>query len=148
MPGGTLNWRQVMLKKLLVVSMMTALCAATAVGAGEPRKTETAQMGADGVQRLKVVGGSYFFTPDHIIVKVDVPVELTVSKESGMVPHDIVVKAPEGGIDFTETLSAEPKTLRFTPTKPGTYPIYCSKKLLFLESHRHKGMEGVIEVVK
>ena len=76
-----------------------------------------------------------------------VPVELKVRKESGWVPHNFVVKAPEAGIDFEESLGTEAKTIRFTPTKAGTYPMYCSKKLLFFESHREKGMEGMIEVV-
>jgi YHS domain-containing protein len=40
-----------------------------------------------------------------------------------------------------------PKAIKFKPTKVGTYPFYCSKKFLFFEGHREKGMEGVIEVV-
>jgi plastocyanin domain-containing protein len=136
-----------MLKKIMIIVML-AVCGATAGYGGEARKVEQALLGADGIQRVKVVGGSYFFTPGHIIVKVDVPVELSVSRESGMVPHDIVVKAPEAGINFSESMSTDPKIIRFTPTKPGVYPVYCSKKLLFLESHREKGMEGVLEVLK
>ena len=75
-------------------------------------------------------------------------VELKVKKESGFVPHNIAMKAPEAGIEFEESLSSDPKTIRFTPTKTGSYPMYCSKKLLFFESHREKGMEGVLEVVE
>ena len=33
-------------------------------------------------------------------------------------------------------------TVQFTPQKPGRYSFYCDKKLLFLPSHREKGMEG------
>jgi len=35
-------------------------------------------------------------------VKVNVPVELTVRKESGFVPHNIVAKAPAGGLRGAE----------------------------------------------
>jgi plastocyanin len=59
-----------------------------------------------------------------------------------------VLSAPEAGIEFNENLSTEPKMIRFTPTKAGSYPFYCSKKLLFLESHRQKGMEGMLSVVE
>ncbi len=100
----------------------------------------------DGVQRVAVLGGGYFFRPNHIRVKVNVPVELSVSKEPGIIPHDITMKSPEAGMDFTQELTTESKAIRFTPTKTGSFPFYCAKKSLF-SSHREKGMEGVIEVV-
>ncbi|MHC1698093.1 MAG: cupredoxin domain-containing protein [Geobacteraceae bacterium] len=102
----------------------------------------------DGVQRVEVVGGGYFYKPDHIVVKVKVPVELKVSKEGGIIPHDFVIDAPDAGIAVKESLSGEPKVVRFTPTKVGKYPFYCSKKPPFFKSHRDKGMEGVLEVVE
>ncbi len=136
------------MKHFMLACVMLFACASLAAGAGDKEKVFRATVGDDGVQRVEVIGGSYFFNPNHIIVKVNVPVELTVRKESGIVPHTIVVKAPEAGIDFDVALASEPKLIRFTPTRPGTYPMYCSKKLLFFESHREKGMEGVIEVVE
>lgn len=101
----------------------------------------------DGISKVEIIGGSYFFKPNHIIVKVNIPVELKVSKESGLIPHDIVAKSPEAGIEFQESLSSSPKIIKFTPTRVGKYPIYCSKAAPFSKSHREKGMEGVIEVV-
>ena len=130
---------------------LLAVFGGVAGGEDEPPKVEKvmkAPIGNDGVQRVAIVGGSYFFTPNHIIVKVNMPVELTVRKESGMVPHNIVMKVPEAGIDFEVAMSAEPKTIRFTPKKAGVYPFYCSKKLLMFESHREKGMEGTLEVTE
>ena len=103
---------------------------------------------ADGVQRVEVVGGGYYFDPNYIVVKVNVPVELKVRKEAGYVPHDIVVKAPEAGINFSESLGKEAKVIKFTPTAVGKYPMYCSKKMIFAKSHRDRGMEGTIEVVQ
>ena len=120
-------------------------------GRGEDKDNEKpcrAEIGADGIQHIEIVGGSYFFRPKHVIVRVNVPVELTVCKESGFVPHNIVMKSPEAGIEFDESLSTDPKIIKFTPTKVGRYSFYCSKKLLFFESHREKGMEGVLEVVE
>jgi plastocyanin len=109
-------------------------------------KKVVASIGTDGVQRVEMVGGSYFFDPNYVIVKVNVPVEIKVKKESGMVPHDFVLKAPEAGIDVRVDLGKEPQTIRFTPTKVGEYPFYCAKKLLFFESHREKGMKGILKV--
>ena len=108
----------------------------------------TATIGEDGVQRVEMVGGGYFYKPNHIIVRVNVPVELKVSKEGGIVPHDLVIDAPDAGITVRESLSSEPKVIKFTPTKVGKYPFYCSKKPPFFKSHREKGMEGVLEVVE
>ncbi len=134
-------------KKLLFV--IVAVVGALFLTAAAPEPATVVPMGKDGVQRVDMVGGSYFFKPDHIVVKVNVPVELKVTKESGfsLVPHDIVAKSPEAGIVFQESLSSTPKTIKFTPTKVGKYPLYCSKKAPFSKSHREKGMEGVIEVV-
>ncbi len=102
----------------------------------------------NGIQRVDIVGGDYYFDPNYIIVKVNVPVEFHVKKTSGVVPHDIVMDEAEAGILFKEKLSSEPKVIRFTPKKTGVFPIYCSKKLLFFKSHRDRGMEGVLEVVE
>ncbi len=136
------------MKNLMLACILFLSCSSPAVGAGGKEKVFRATVGDDGVQRVEVMGGSYFFNPNHIIVKVNVPVELVVRKESGIVPHNIVVKAPDAGIDFDVAMASEPKVIRFTPTRVGTYPMYCSKKLLFFESHREKGMEGVLEVVE
>jgi plastocyanin len=107
-----------------------------------------AAMDADGVQRVEVLGGEYFFDPNYIVVKVKKPVELKVMKTSGFTPHNIVVKSPEAGIDFSESMGKEPKVIKFTPTAVGKYPMYCSKKLPFVKSHRDRGMDGFIEVVE
>jgi heme/copper-type cytochrome/quinol oxidase subunit 2 len=109
-------------------------------------ETATSQIGADGIQRVDVLAGSYFFNPNRIILKVNVPVELKLKKESGLVPHDITMKSPEAGMDFQVGLSTDPKVLSFIPKRTGTYPFYCSKKFLG-ESHREKGMQGTIEVI-
>jgi plastocyanin len=112
-------------------------------------KRLVATLGADGIQRAEVTGGEYYFDPNHIIVKVNKPVELTVKKASGYVPHDLVVKAPEAGIDFKVNLNGKkPELVKFTPTKAGKYPMYCDKKLLWFKSHQERGMEGVLEVVE
>ena len=124
--------------------MMLALSSACALAQEPP---QVVKPDADGVQRVRLVAGSYFFKPHHIVVKANVPVELTASRESGITPHDLVIRAEEAGINVKEDLASDAKKIAFTATRPGKYPIYCSKKLPFMAGHREKGMEGILEVV-
>ena len=123
-----------------------------AASGSEPKeKRFVATVGPNGVQQVEIIGGEYYFEPNHIVLKVNVPVEFKVKEAkdtSWFIPHDIVVKAPESGIDFKVSLKKEPQSIKFTPTKTGTYPLYCDKKPPFGKSHKDKGMEGVIEVVE
>jgi plastocyanin domain-containing protein len=112
------------------------------------KKVFTATAGPDGIQKVSITGGEYFFDPNLIIIKVNVPVELSVKKAGGLAPHNIVISAPEAGIVFSETLDTEPKVIKFTPVKTGTYPFSCTKKFLFFKSHEERGMKGAIEVVE
>jgi plastocyanin len=138
--GGAMKYKKYL---FVIAAVLIALC----ITASAQESVTVVPVDKDGVQRVAIVGGSYFFKPNHIVVKVNIPVELKVSKESSLIPHDIVAKSPEAGIEFQETLSSTPKTIKFTPTKAGKYPLYCSKKAPFSKSHRERGMEGVIEVV-
>ena len=140
------------------MTRLVAIFAAAALAAGcqstpeqkpaaAPRDKQVAKMDSDGVQRVQVVAGSYFFKPNHIVVKANVPVEFVARKEPGMAPHDLVIKAPETGVSFQEDLGNEPKKIAFRATRPGKYEIYCSKKPPIGQSHRERGMVGVLEVV-
>ena len=115
--------------------------------AGEVERT-FAVPGEDGVQRADMTGGDYYFKPKWLVLKLGVPVELTVKKEPGFVPHNIVMDSPEADMVFEVDFGKTGEVITFTPTKKGTYLFFCDKKLLFFKSHRKRGMEGVIEVVE
>jgi plastocyanin len=115
--------------------------------AQEKKPAQVVKVDQDGVQRIAIVAGSYFFKPSHIVVKVNVPVELVASRESGMTPHDLVIQAQDAGIVVQQDLATEPRKIAFTPKKVGKYAIYCSKKPPLMASHRERGMEGILEVV-
>jgi len=124
------------------------LFATVALSASDtPRDAQVVMPDADGVQRVRIIGGEYFFKPTRIVVKANRPVELLASREAGVVPHNLMIVAPAAGVSVKEDLASDIKKIGFTPTAPGVYPIYCDKKLLFFASHREKGMEGVLEVV-
>lgn len=131
---------------IIVVAMLLLGCGvAFADQAAEKRVVAT--LDPDRVQRVQITGGEYYFDPRIVVVKVNLPVELEVRKAGGFVPHNIVIKAPEAGIDFAEELGSEVKVIRFTPTKVGSYPFECSKRFLYFESHKARGMHGMLEVV-
>ena len=111
-------------------------------------KVYKATIDTDGVQRIEIIADSYYFDPNHIIVKINTPVEFKVKKTGIIVPHNIVMAEPDAGITFREDLSRESKIIKFTPKKGGKFKFYCDKKLLFFESHREKGMEAILEVVE
>ena len=134
------------LKLLSAVFIFFLICSDDSLNA--QKKQFVATVDKDGVQKIEVLAGEYFFDPNYIVVKVNVPVEIKIKKEPSIVSHTFVIKAPDAGMDIHESLSSEPKIVKFTPTKTGTYPFYCDKKLLFFESHREKGMEGTIEVTE
>jgi plastocyanin len=92
--------------------------------------------------------GSYYIKPEKITVKVGQPVTLKIINESTMVSHDLIITAPEVGIDVRVDVRAGKTTdANFTPGKAGLYEMFCDKKLLFM-AHKAKGMKGVLEVVE
>ena len=135
-------------KHLLSMMVLLAVLIATYAGAAEQEKRFVAKVDSDGIQRVDILGGSYFFDPNYIVVKVNIPVEFRIKKEAGSTPHNFILKAPEAGIDISQDLGKEPAIIKFTPTKPGTYEYYCGKKLLFFKSHKEKGMVGTLEVTE
>ena len=133
---------------ILRICLLMLACAGIAAAEEPENRTFTATTDADGVQRVSIVGGEYYFDPNLIIVKVNVPVELSVRKEAGIVPHSIEMHSPEAGMQFEESLESGPRTIRFTPTKTGRYPFSCTKRFLFFRSHADRGMKGMIEVTE
>lgn len=134
--------------KIFMLCLWIAGYGASYADTSMPDEFYRAATDADGVQHIRMEGGSYFFKPNHVVVQVNVPVELTVSVSNSLIPHTLVIQAPEAGISVDQNLSGTPVNIRFTPTAAGKYSFYCRNKLLFFDSHRDKGMEGVLEVAQ
>ena len=77
--------------KLLFLTCCLCLpvAAPPATFAQDQKEVYVAKVDPDGVQRVRLEGGGYFFKPNHIVVKVNVPVELLASREAGVVPHNL-----------------------------------------------------------
>ncbi|MDP1769388.1 MAG: cupredoxin domain-containing protein [Nitrospirota bacterium] len=136
--------------QLLVTVGWLASVGLTVLSAAEPLLSQVpvvVPVAADGVQRATVTLDSYSYTPKHLIVEAGKPVELTLTSVTWITPHNFIIKDPAGSLFVEQDVSADKTvTIKFTPTQPGTFPIYCDKRLWPLPSHRDKGMEGKLEV--
>jgi len=120
-----------MLRQMLLILLAT-LCA-TALAA-EP-------------QVIEVKLESYAIKPDKITVKVGQPVTLKVRNKATFIPHNLVIKAPDAGIDVKLDLAAgKSGEVSFTPTKAGSYEMLCGKTPPIGKSHKQKGMHGMLVV--
>lgn len=105
------------------------------------------QISPGGLQRAEIIADSYSYTPDHLIVKLNVPVELTIHSKTWIVPHNFVLKDADAGLDIKQDIPAgKSVVVKFTPTRSGKFKFYCDKRLLFFKSHEDRGMKGIIEV--
>ena len=122
----------------------------TIVDAAEPSQSSSPMVipvAEDGVQRATITLDSYSYAPNHLIVEAGKPVELVLISVTTIIPYNFIIKSPTGNLSVEQDVSAgKTVTIRFTPTQPGTFPIYCDKRLWPLPSHRDKGMEGTLEV--
>jgi plastocyanin len=138
-----MNYSKPLLGFLLGWSVLWLAADVSALDAGLPGSPWRAPIGSDGVQRVSVILDSYAFRPSHVIVQAGKPVELTLTSVTVLTPHNFIIDA----LSIKEDVAAgKSVVVTFTPTQPGTFPIYCDKRLWPLPSHREKGMEGTFEV--
>lgn len=128
---------------------LALFCALLALSGAAQAASDTppspAQLDADGVQRLTLVGGSYFFRPERIAARAGQPLEITLQMEPGIVPHRFVLEGPDGKPLAEVAMGSEPKTVRLT-LPAGDYPFFCPNRLLGFKSHRERGMAGLLQV--
>lgn len=135
-----------------VTPILGMICRVLAVAAllqpGMPHAQEiptAASTGADDVQRVTIVGGSYFFHPARITARANRPLEITLSIESGVIPHRFVLDGPDGKHLANLPLGTNSQVIHLT-LKAGDYVFYCPNQLLWFKSHRERGMAGVLQV--
>ncbi|MDQ7081990.1 MAG: cupredoxin domain-containing protein [Aquificota bacterium] len=103
--------------------MLSVLTALTALAGEWKEIRHVATVDDDGVQRIKVKAGSYYYNPNYIVVKKGIPVELVIVRESAFVPHNIVIEMP--GVSIRRDLDPEEETkVRFTPEVTGRFEFY------------------------
>lgn len=98
-------------------------------------------------QQVMISMENYAFTPSEVVVKAGIPVTLTLSNQSFLVPHNFLLDDPSGiRLVDADISSGDTEAVTLTLTEPGIYPFYCDKQLLFFPTHREQGMEGRLMV--
>lgn len=129
-----------------MICRILAVAALLSPGVAHAQEIPTAATrGGDGVQRVTIVGGSYFFRPARITARANQPLEITLSVESGVIPHRFVLDGPDGKHLADVPLGTHTQVVRLVP-KAGDYVFYCPNRLLWFKSHRERGMAGVLHV--
>ena len=96
---------------------------------------------------IEVKLDSYTIKPDKIIVKTGESVILKVKNEASFIPHNLIIKAPQAGVEIKIDVSAgKTGEARFTATQPGSYEMICDKTPPIGKSHKQKGMHGTLVV--
>ena len=129
----------------VVLALALALAGCGTSGSKIGVREATAHSDADGIQRQDVDVHSFYFDPNRITVESGKPVELALHFKPFFVPHNLTCEAPGAGIEIDRSIGIisfdRTKHVRFTPTRPGEYPFYCS-----VGDHGMKGMKGTIVV--
>jgi len=93
--------------------------------------------GGETVQDIEIKGGSFYFKPNEIKVKVGEKVKITFKNIEGF--HDLIID--DLGVKTKQIRDGEVDVVEFTPTLPGSYEFYCS-----IGNHRSMGMKGILIV--
>jgi len=96
---------------------------------------------------IEITLDSYTIKPDSITVKVGEPVILRIKNAATFIPHNLVIKAPQAGVEVKVDVSAgKTGEVSFTPTQAGNYEMLCDKNPPIGKSHKEKGMHGLLMV--
>jgi len=97
---------------------------------------------------IEVTLGDYRYMPQNIQLVVDQPVVLHLVNVDSFTPHNFTLKDNSDGLDVDVDIPAgESVDVNLMPLFVGSHTFYCNKKLLWMDSHREKGMEGMLTVV-
>jgi len=97
---------------------------------------------------IEVTLGDYHYMPHNIQLVVEQPVVLHLVNVDAFTPHNFTLKDNSDGLDVDIDVPAgKAVNVNLMPLFAGSHTFYCSKQLLWMESHREKGMEGTLTVV-
>ena len=106
-------------------------------GVANPTSSVMGAADDSNAQVVAVEGGSFYYKPNEIHVKVGMPVKITLTSKDMM--HDFNID--ELGVKIPVTRSGQSNSVEFTPTKTGNFEFYCS-----VGNHRAQGQIGTLYV--
>ncbi len=97
---------------------------------------------------IEVKLGDYRYMPATIQLVIDQPVVLRLVNTDSFTPHNFSLQDSSDGLDVDVDVPAgKTVDVQLMGLWPGTHTFYCKNKLMFMDSHREKGMEGILTVV-
>jgi len=96
---------------------------------------------------IEITLGDYRYMPDRIQLIVGQPVILRLINIDSITPHTFVLPDASDGLDVdVDILAGETVDVHLMPLVEGRHTFYCKNKFIFMDSHRDKGMHGILEV--
>lgn len=136
---------------LLAFGIFGLSCSAQGENLYYPEEAWRAAIGPDGMQRINIRCGPDFFDPPHVIVKANVPVELSVSTTRGLPSHNFLVNlSGPNAINATNAnspIGSAQKSFVFVPGLPGDYTMVCRNNAGVANAPTEKSMQGVLTVI-
>ncbi len=108
----------------------------------------SSQAGPGYTKVIEVTLGDYRYMPNSIQLIVDQPVVLRLVNVDSFTPHNFTLPDASDGLDVNIDIPAgESVDVHLMPLVTGSHTFYCRNKLLWMDSHRERGMEGTLTVV-
>jgi uncharacterized cupredoxin-like copper-binding protein len=121
----------------VIVIALLAACSGGTVGG-----TKAPASGGGGGKSFNVTATEFEFKPNKFDASVGQKITFKVNNK-GTVEHTFIIMSADGSQELAK-LSAQPgetKSLEFTPSAAGTYPIDCN-----IAGHKEAGMTGELVV--
>src|SRR5690349_16594376 len=117
---------------------LLGLLAACGIAQAQPVSTEAwiAVTDARGVQLVNIQCGSNYFDPPEIVVRSNVPVELSVRTSAPSLEF-------VSGFAAANAIGRQPTSHTFTPTAAGHFPLVCEQ----VGGAANPGQRGLLTVV-
>ena len=97
---------------------------------------------------IEVTLGDYRYMPGNIELLIDQPVILRLINVDSYTPHNFTLQDASDGLDVNVDIPAgQSVNVHLMPLVAGSHTFYCKNKLLFMDSHREKGMQGTLNVI-
>ena len=97
---------------------------------------------------IEVTLGDYRYMPDNIQLIINQPVVLHLVNVDSYTPHNFTLPDASDGLDVDVDIPAGGSVdVYLMPLVTGSHTFYCSKQFLFMDSHREKGMQGILTVI-
>jgi hypothetical protein len=112
-------------------SAVALLFAASATTFAQPRSGDldeswSAAIGPDGVQRVNIRCGPDFLDPRNIIVKANVPLQLSVGATSELAPHSFTLAM--GATTIDAPVGAAQRSFVIAPRLSGRFQVLCQDR--------------------